>query len=178
MLINAIIIVSRLNIYIYNKIDIPVYITGTFLDTMRHLSYPVRSEIKDLYSIILQGVDGICITSSILSGKYPFETMQTLNEVCTLCEKRVDYSNLFLDILYKAKKPMPTFEATASSSVKTAFNIQANAILCLTDEGTLAKSASKYRPYSPVVCITTDKNVAHDLALYRGLFSIVYLLFD
>lgn len=112
---------------------------------MRNLSFPVRSEIKDLYSIILQGVDGLSISSTNLSGKYPFEILQILNELCSLCEKRVDYSNLFLDILYKAKKPMPTSEATASSSVKTSFNIQANAILCLTDFGKLAKYASKYK---------------------------------
>lgn len=112
---------------------------------MRHLSYPSRSEIKDLYSIILQGIDGLSISNSILKGKYPIEVLQTLNEICSLCEKRVDYSNLFLDILYKAKKPMPTNEATASSSVKTSFNIQANTILCITDKGLLAKYAAKYK---------------------------------
>lgn len=154
--------------------NIPIYINGTFLDSMMTLSYPSRSEIKDLYSIILQGVDGISIFSHILCGKYPFDMINILNEVCTLCEKRVDYSNLFLDILYKAKKPMPTYEATASSSIKTSFNIQSNVVLCLTDIGLLGKLCAKYRPYTPVLCITTDKNVALELSLYRGLFCLVY----
>lgn len=112
---------------------------------MRHLSYPIRSEIKELNSIILQGIDGLCLTNEILRGKYPFEVIQTINEICILCEKRVDYSDLFLNILYKTKKPMLSRESTASNSVITSFNIQANAILCLTDNGLLAKFASKYK---------------------------------
>lgn len=112
---------------------------------MKNLSYPTRAEIKDLYSIILQGIDGLFFDSEILTGKFPFEIIKTINEICTLCEKRVDYGNLFLDILYKTKKPMFNYEATASSTVKTSFNVQAKGIICVSDLGVITALISKYK---------------------------------
>lgn len=124
---------------------IPVIIAGTFLDTMRTLPNPTRAEISDLYNTILQGIDCLLLTSEIISGIYPFEVIETINEICSSCEKRVDYSNIFLEILYKAVKPMKIVEAVASSTVKTSFNLQTPIIVCVTEKGTAAKCVAKYR---------------------------------
>ncbi len=112
---------------------------------MKNLSYPTRSEIKDIYSLILQGIDGLLFDNEILRGKFPYELIKSINEICSLCEKRVDYGNLFIDILYKTKKPMFNYEATASSTVKTSFNVQAKAIICVSDLGVITSLIAKYK---------------------------------
>ena len=151
-------------------LDTPIIISGSFLETMKNLSFSVRTEIKDLYFIILQGIDGLFFHDGVLKGKDPFEFLNTINEICSLCEKRVDYGNLFIDILCKTKKPMLHFEATASSAVKSSFNVQAKVVLCLSDLGVIPAMASKYKPYCPLLCCVFDYNVAQCLGLYRGVF--------
>jgi pyruvate kinase len=112
---------------------------------MRTLPNPIRAEISDLYNTILQGIDCLLLTAEIISGNYPYEVVDTINEICLSCEKRVDYSNLFLEILYKTKKPMKIVEAVASSTVKTSFNLQTPFIVCVTEKGTASKMVAKYR---------------------------------
>jgi len=124
---------------------VPVIIAGTFLDTMRTLPNPIRAEISDLYNTILQGIDCLLLTSEIVFGSYPFDVVETINEICSSCEKRVDYSNLFLEILYKTKKPMKVVEAVSSSTVKTSFNLQTPFIVCITETGNAASCVAKYR---------------------------------
>jgi pyruvate kinase len=153
---------------------VPVIIAGTFLDTMRTLPHPIRAEISDLYNTILQGIDCLLLTAEIISGLYPYEVIDTLNEICSSCEKRVDYSNLFLEILYKTKKPMKVVEAVASSTVKTSFNLQTPIIITVTEKGTAAECVAKYRPYCPVLSLTSKVSIANSLALYRGIFSMIY----
>lgn len=126
-------------------LGIPVIIAGTFLDTMRSLPNPIRAEISDLYNTILQGIDCLLLTSEIVAGNYPYEVVETINEICSSCEKRVDYSHLFLEILYKTKKPMKAVEAVASSTVKTSFNLQTPVIVCVTKKGPAVKCVAKYR---------------------------------
>jgi pyruvate kinase len=112
---------------------------------MRTLPNPIRAEISDLYNTILQGIDCLLLTTEIICGNYPYEVVETINEICASCEKRVDYSNLFLEILYKTQKPMKIVEAVASSTVKTSFNLQTPFIVCVTEKGTASKMVAKYR---------------------------------
>lgn len=112
---------------------------------MSNLPYIIRLEVKDIYNIILQGIDAISLHGDFLYGKDPFNYLNSINEICCLAEKRVDYANLFMHQLLKAKKPMSDYEALSSSSVKTSFNINSSLIVCLSDIGLLSMSISKYK---------------------------------
>lgn len=88
---------------------------------MRTLPNPTRSEISDIYNTIIQSIDCILLNLEIISGIFPFEVVETiskfnfkLDEICCSCEKRVDYSVLFHEILGKLKKPMKVIEAISS----------------------------------------------------------------
>jgi len=157
-----------------NYLGIPIIIAGTFLETMRTLPNPTRAETSDIYNTILQGVDALLLTSEIISGIYPLEVANTINEICSSCEKRVDYSTIFLEILHRTKKPMKIVEAVASSTVKTSFNLQSPVIVCVTEKGIAGKCVSKYRPYCPVLTITSKVHIAKSLGIVRGLFCLVY----
>lgn len=41
-----------------------------------------------------------------------------------------------------------------------------------------SKIYNKNRPYCPIICATAEKHVAYDLALYRGLFPLVFETFQ
>lgn len=97
-----------------------------------------------------------------------------IDELCSCCEKRVDYSNLFLEVLYKTKKPMRIVEAVASSTVKTSFNLQTPYIICMTEGGSSATCLSKYRPFCPIITFTNKPQIANWLSISRGVFTIIF----
>jgi pyruvate kinase len=48
---------------------------------MRFIPNPIRAEISDLYNTILLGIDCLLITSEIIAGLYPFETIDTISNL-------------------------------------------------------------------------------------------------
>jgi pyruvate kinase len=64
-------------------------------------------------------------------------------------------------------------EAIASSAVKTALDLRASLILCLTETGRTARLISKYKPMAPVICATSDEGVARQCLVLRGCYPMV-----
>lgn len=69
---------------------------------------------------------------------------------------------------------MKIAEAIASSTVKTSFNLQAPYIICMTEKGNASVFLSKYRPFCPVITFTNKTQVAYNLSIFRGVFTIIF----
>jgi pyruvate kinase len=57
-------------------------------------------------------------------------------------------------------------ESIASSAVKTAYDVQAKAIVCLTTSGKTARYVAKYRPQMPILVLTAMGHVARQTQGY------------
>jgi pyruvate kinase len=69
--------------------------------------------------------------------------------------------------------PISLSESIASSTVKTAWDIEAKLILGLTESGRTAHLISKYRPNCPVLCVSTSDQVARQSLLFRSVYPFV-----
>lgn len=69
---------------------------------------------------------------------------------------------------------MKIVEAVASSTVKTSFNLQTPIIISITETGNASKCVAKYRPYCPVLTLTTKPQIAKSLSVVRGAFAVLY----
>jgi len=59
---------------------------------MRFIPNPIRAEISDLYNTILLGIDCLLITSEIIAGLYPFETIETISKINKRNKKNEKFS--------------------------------------------------------------------------------------
>jgi pyruvate kinase len=55
------------------------------------------------------------------------------------------------------------------SSVKTARDIKASIIICLTEAGSAARYLAKYRPQIPILALSMNAQVIRNMNLTRGL---------
>lgn len=62
-----------------------------------------------------------------------------------------------------------TQEAVCSSAVKTAKDIKASVIICITEDGSSARFLAKYRPSIPILALSMNSQVIRNMNLTRGL---------
>jgi pyruvate kinase len=54
-------------------------------------AYPSRAEASDIHSAVMDGADCLCLNKETNFGKYPIESVQTMNKVCLAAEQQFNY---------------------------------------------------------------------------------------
>jgi pyruvate kinase len=65
-------------------------------------------------------------------------------------------------------------EAVSQAAARMAAQLEASAVLALTDSGFTARMVSKHRPACPILAITGSRTVVRRLALNWGVHPVLY----
>lgn len=131
--------------------------------------------MTDVFNAVIDGSDFVILSGETAKGAYPVEAVKTLYRICVEAEK-VFAHELFYSDLRIAVKDMynaSILETIASSGVKTSFDANLKAILCLTETGNTARLVCKYRPQCAVIPVTGFESIARQLMVHSGAFPIV-----
>ncbi|MGB9710800.1 MAG: pyruvate kinase [Thermodesulfovibrio sp.] len=143
-----------------------IVITATqMLESMTEHSRPTRAEASDVANAVLDGTDALMLSAETATGRYPVESVKTMNSIISFTEKNLSDK---IVTAFKVSKYFP--EAIASGAVKVAQDIEAKAIVVFTHSGFSALLISKLRPSMPVIAFTPDEKVWRRLSL---LWSII-----
>ena len=69
--------------------------------------------------------------------------------------------------------PAKTYEAIASTAIKTAFHLQSPVIIGVTDRHLLTRYMSKFKPYSQMIVAVTNPKLANQTCLSRSVNGIL-----
>jgi len=150
----------------------PVITATQMLASMEHNPKPTRAEASDVANAILDGTSAVMLSGETAVGNYPIEAVETLSTIA----KRAEASLSEYGYLQKFK-PMPAnavTQAVAQASVSMASNLEAAAIISLTETGFTSRLISKYRPECPILAITSSRMVARKLAMNWGVIPVLY----
>ena len=150
----------------------PVITATQMLASMEHNPKPTRAEASDVANAILDGTSAVMLSGETAVGNYPIEAVETLSTIA----KRAEASLSEYGYLQKFK-PMPAnavTQAVAQASVSMAKNLEAAAIISLTETGFTSRLISKYRPECPILAITSSRMVARKLAMNWGVIPVLY----
>lgn len=150
-------------------------VTATqMLDSMIYNPRPTRAETTDVANAVFDGSDCVMLSGETAKGKYPIETVKTMVRICREAESMLDHRHVFLTVRHHLRTlDMSVPETITSSAVKTAYDLNASLIICLTETGRSARFVCKYRPVCPVVCVTSNEATARQLLIHRSAFPIV-----
>jgi len=48
--------------------------------------FPSRAEVSDIHAAVIDGSDGLLLNAEISVGKYPLQTLVTMNDICVSAE--------------------------------------------------------------------------------------------
>jgi pyruvate kinase len=146
-----------------NSLGIPIITATQMLDSMASCPRPTRAEVSDVANAILDGTDAVMLSNETAVGDYPVEAVATMARIARRIER--DYPQRVLD--GQMATTIPNAISQAVSSIARQLN--AAAILPLTQTGSTARNVSKFRPSTPILAITSEVSVARQLQLVWGV---------
>jgi len=151
-----------------NEQGIPVITATQMLESMVRQIRPTRAETSDVANAILDGTDAVMLSEETAAGRYPVETVQTMDRIARAVEPGV---RLRADA---RRVPRPSFaHAIASATGALASDLGVNLIVALTATGRAGRLLSQLRAPVPVLACTEDDRVARLLKLYWGVHALV-----
>ena len=138
------------------------------LESMMKNPRPTRAEAGDVANAILDGTDAVMLSGESAKGKYPEIAVQTMAKICERTDRELDkYGAISYD------NKMTVTEAIARGAVEAAENLNAKAIVVLTESGATARNIRKSFPTAKVIALTTNETTANQLMLSRGVYPVM-----
>ena len=147
----------------------PVIVATQMLVSMVNFPVPSRAEVTDVSTAILDGTDAVMLSDETTVGKYPVESVRTLDKIARYAEKTLGPRAPGIDESATAD----TGSAIARAACRLADYVGAKAIVAPTETGATARRVSMYRPRHPIVALCMDRGVARKLKIYRGVVPIL-----
>jgi len=147
-------------------------ITATqMLDSMMKNPRPTRAEATDVANAIYDGTSAIMLSGETAAGLYPVEAVKTMVKIAVRTERDINYAARF-----KRRESMSNPDITnaiSHATCTTACDLNAAAIITVTQSGRTARMVSKYRPSCPIIGCSTSEKVCRQLNLSWGVTPLV-----
>lgn len=141
------------------------------LSTMVNHDRPTRAEVSDIANAVLDGTDAVMLSGETTIGKYPLETLKTMERIIRTSEKDIDYDNVIENAI--KTEIIDTTGSLAYSVASCAEKLKCKAIFAPTMSGYTAKKMSRFRPFCPIIAISPDLETVKSLALNFGVYPIL-----
>lgn len=143
-------------------------ITATqMLDSMMKNPRPTRAESTDVANAIYDGTSAIMLSGETAAGMYPVEALKTMVKIAIRTEQDINYTARF-----KMRETMSNPDITnaiSHATCTTAIDLNAAAIITVTQSGKTARMISKYRPNCKIIGGSMHKKVCRQLNLSWGV---------
>jgi pyruvate kinase len=131
---------------------------------------PTRAEATDVANAVLDGSDAVMLSGETAAGKFPVESVKTMDRIICLIEKNSNSENL-LNIRRNPDEEYPPELAIGHAACDAAQILSAKAIVCFTQSGSTAKIVSHFRPDNLIIAVTSKQETNCRLNLIWGVHS-------
>ena len=149
----------------------PIVTATQMLDSMMVNPRPTRAEISDVANAIYDGTSAIMLSGETAAGAYPVEALKTMSAIAERTETenhaRVEY------LTEATNGKISVSDATAHAACLTAKDVNAAAIVTVSESGTTARLLSTYRPQQPIIACVMKEQVQRQLSLSWGITSLM-----
>lgn len=111
------------------------------------------------------------LSGETASGKYPLECVRTMVRIAGRTEQDIDYKKRFLQSWLPTEGSITN--AISKATVNAAMELNAKAIVTVTESGRTAYMISRYRPFCPIIACTTKEHTYRQLSLSWGVVPLL-----
>ena len=149
----------------------PIVTATQMLDSMMVNPRPTRAEISDVANAIYDGTSAIMLSGETAAGAYPVEALRTMSAIAERTENEVHYRDNRLVDAHSGQ--ISVSDATAHAACLTARDVNATAIVTVSESGNTARLLSKYRPVPPIIACVMNEQVQRQLAISWGITPLM-----
>ena len=160
-----------------NGYGCPVITATQMLESMTIYPGPTRAETSDVANAILDGTDAVMLSGETAVGKYPVRTVEVMVRIAAEIEESgvLDKGPHYLAQMGPVQRrgASPREHAVAASSVRSARDLKAPAIIVITRSGFSARLVASYRPQTPIFSVCTEPKVHRQLCGVWGVRPVL-----
>lgn len=147
------------------KANVPVITATQMLESMIDNPRATRAEISDVANAVLDGTDAVMLSGETAYGSYPFEAVETMARIAAHVEEETAH-----DINLEATNDRDNLQDyIAKVAAKASRDLNVDAIVVPTRQGTTARMIASHRPIAPIFAGCFDAQTARLLALSYGV---------
>ncbi|HRO43521.1 MAG TPA: pyruvate kinase [Flavipsychrobacter sp.] len=150
----------------------PVIIATQMMESMIDRTRPNRSEITDVANAVLEGADAVMLSGETAMGQYPELVIQTMVKIIEEVEKEEIVYNR--NLVPQAHSPSFLSDALCYNACEIAKDINAHAVIGMTQSGYTGFMLSSFRPRSPLFIFTKTQSLVNQLSLSWGVQAFFY----
>jgi pyruvate kinase len=148
----------------------PVIIATQMMESMITNFRPTRAEATDVANAVLDGADALMLSGETSVGKFPVETISSMQKI-------IDYTEATGKPYNRKHKPLegiPTFlpNSICFNACKLATQMGAKTMVAFTHSGYTAYRLSSQRPEAHIYAFTNNEKLLRKLSLVWGVEAI------
>ena len=152
----------------------PVIVATQMMESMIDRNKPNRSEITDVANAVLEGTDAVMLSAETAMGQHPTLVVETMRKIIMEVEKTDYHYNLEDELEPQSHSPSFLSDAICYNACKIAEDVDAEALIGMTQSGYTGFVLSSYRPKSPLFIFTKEKSLVNQLSLSWGVRAFYY----
>ena len=152
----------------------PVIVATQMMESMIEFNKPNRSEITDVANAVLEGADAVMLSAETAAGAHPALVVETMCKIIIEVEKNGYNYNREDELAPQPHSPSFLSDAICYNGCKLAKDVNADALIGMTQSGYTAFVLSTYRPKSPLYIFTKEKTLVNQLSLSWGVRAFYY----
>src|SRR6185436_2453006 len=152
----------------------PVIVATQMMESMIERTKPNRSEITDVANAVLEGADAVMLSGETATGAHPTLVVETMKKIIVEVES-TDYPyNLEDELAPQPHSPSFLSDAICYNACKLATDVEAQALIGMTQSGYTGFMLSSYRPKAPLFIFTKERTLVNQLSLSWGVRAFYY----
>lgn len=148
----------------------PVIIATQMLESMVDNSIPTRAEVSDVANAVYDNTSAVMLSGETANGKHPVEALRRMVNIIETTEKDINYRKRFFDEDWLTEKSIVSIIGQSASVA--AFELNAKAIVVITNTGNSARMISRFRPSCPIIAVTVEERIERQLNLSWGIHPV------
>lgn len=152
----------------------PVIVATQMMESMIERTKPNRSEITDVANAVLEGADALMLSGETAMGNHPTLVIETMTRIILEVEAKAYYYNRDEMLRPQAHSPSLLSDAICYNACKLAEDVNADALIGMTQSGYTGFMLSSYRPKAPVYVFTKKRSLVNQLSLSWGVRAFFY----
>ncbi len=154
------------------RLDRPVITATQMLQSMMENPRPTRAEASDVANAIFDGSDAVMLSGETAAGRYPVETVKTMDRIARETESYRVHPNWTAPHSDFCQGDLNA-DAVCLGAYDVARKRGARLLVVYTAEGKTALLLSRYFPEIPIIAITFTERSARKMALYNSVIPLI-----
>lgn len=150
----------------------PVIVATQMFESMITNPTPTRAEASDVANAVLDGADAVMLSGETSVGAYPVEAVAMMTRIINNVETHAPRSRLG-DGWVRGTDHGTMQAALGRAACVLAEQIDAAAIVAVTQSGSTARIVARYRPHTPIVAVTSAAVTQRRLNMVWGVHAVL-----